>query len=256
MKKESETKNRIWIGIVGAFIGASIAAIPWIVAYVYAEMILSLLAILIAAGALTGYKKFKGEINENLPIIIVVISILVVTITTLIVIPLLILAKEGYAITLGNLKILYQYNDFTQAIIKDYVISIIFTFLGISGVVTNVKNQLRNDPNDKDIKAYVPNQSSFINYKMVNEIKESFLSLGAMSKETALPKNIIIDELKVTNPKLEFNNLRMQQIIRRYKGKYYFSERAVLSFWYRYLPLYLKIFFIMLVLFLIAMLFS
>ncbi len=45
-------------GILGAIIGGSIATIPWVLAYVYGNVMLSLLAVLIAAGELFGYKTF------------------------------------------------------------------------------------------------------------------------------------------------------------------------------------------------------
>ena len=59
-------KNYV-LGVIGSIIGALIATLPWILMYIYGEMMLSLLAILIAFGAFYGYKLFKGKIDKKLP---------------------------------------------------------------------------------------------------------------------------------------------------------------------------------------------
>jgi len=147
-----EEKNKSYLlGIIGGLIGGFIATIPWIMMYVYGEMILSLLAIIIALGVLKGYQLFKGKVDKKLPIIIVVISVISVTVATLLIIPCLLLIKDGEAASIENLKILYEYDEFVGAIIKDYAISVVFTFLGISGVVANVKKQI-NEGNTENIK--------------------------------------------------------------------------------------------------------
>ena len=68
----NENKNYI-TGILGALAGGFIASIPWILTYVYANMILSLLAVIIAMGALKGYQMCNGKVNKSLPIIIIII---------------------------------------------------------------------------------------------------------------------------------------------------------------------------------------
>ena len=105
-------------------------------------MILSLLAIIIAIGVLKGYQICKGKIDNKLPVIIIVISLLCVTVSTLLIIPLLLLGKEGLEVSLQNLQTLYAYDQFMAAIMKDFAVSVIFTVLGISGVVANVKKQI------------------------------------------------------------------------------------------------------------------
>ena len=129
-------------GILGGLIGGFIASVPWILMYVYGNMILSLLAIIIAIGVLKGYQICKGKIDNKLPVIIIVISLLCVTVSTLLIIPLLLLGKEGLEVSLQNLQTLYAYDQFMAAIMKDFAVSVIFTVLGISGVVANVKKQI------------------------------------------------------------------------------------------------------------------
>lgn len=129
-------------GILGGLIGGFIASVPWILMYVYGNMILSLLAIIIAIGVLKGYQICKGKVDNKLPAIIVVISLLCVTVSTLLIIPLLLLGKEGLEVSFQNLQTLYAYDEFMAAIMKDFAVSVVFTILGISGVVANVKKQI------------------------------------------------------------------------------------------------------------------
>ncbi len=140
-----EEKNNLILGIIGGVIGGIIATIPWVLVYVYGNMILSLLAILIAMGVLKGYQLFNGKEDKKLPIIVIVISVLCVSIATLVVIPSMLLAKEGITVSFDTLKALYNDSEFFGALMKDYVISVIFTFLGISGVVSNIKKKLKSE---------------------------------------------------------------------------------------------------------------
>lgn len=140
-------KNKNYIALLGAVLGGLVASIPWILMYLFGNMILSLLATLIAVGAIFGYKLFKGEYFKQLPIFISVISVIIVTLDNLVVIPLIELKQGGYIVSFSNLAILYTIDSFKTAIIKDYVISLIFTILGISGVIKNLKNQATTDEN-------------------------------------------------------------------------------------------------------------
>lgn len=143
-------KNYV-LGVIGSIIGALIATLPWILMYIYGEMMISLLAILIAFGAFYGYKLFKGKIDKKLPIIISVVSIIAISIATLIIIPGALLIEAGVDANIENFKILYEDSEFFSAIMKDYVISIIFTIIGISGVVINLKKQLNSGVSSEEI---------------------------------------------------------------------------------------------------------
>lgn len=134
-------KNYV-LGILGACLGGFLFAIPWVLLYVYGEVILSLLAALIAFGALLGYKLCKGEVNNKTPLIITIVSLVVVVVTTLLVIPAWLIAKEGLPINDFTFRLLYNSEGFTSAIMRDLVISVVFTFLGISGVIRKLKQDV------------------------------------------------------------------------------------------------------------------
>lgn len=129
-------------GIIGGIIGGIIATIPWVLVYIYGNMLLSILAAVIAFGVNYGYRLLKGKVDTKLPMIITITSLAIVVITTTIIIPLLLLGKEGYGATFQNLQILYGDSSYKAAVLQDLVISVIFTFLGISGTVRQIKAEV------------------------------------------------------------------------------------------------------------------
>lgn len=236
----SINKNESYIsGIIGGLIGGLIASIPWILMYVYGNMILSLLAIVIAIGVLKGYQLFKGKIDNKLPIIIIIISVISVTVATFIIIPILLILKEGLEVTSYNFEILYDYQPFVEALIKDYAISLLFTFLGISGVVSEVKKQVSEGTNN--IKISINDNQLNNQTEDIETIKKAFYNLNALDKYSAVEKEMILNEINDSNAKKLFNRLKIQQIIIKYKGKYYFSEKNEKSPIRRFFSLYLKI---------------
>ena len=62
-------KNNYLKGILGAFLGAILFGIPWVIVYVYGEYILSILALLIAFGSFKFYKLFGGKITKKTSLI-------------------------------------------------------------------------------------------------------------------------------------------------------------------------------------------
>ncbi len=242
---QSDSKHYA-LGTLGALIGAFVATIPWILMYVYGNMILSALAIIIAIGALKGYQIFKGTIDKKLPFIIAIFSLLAVIVATLLIIPMLLIIKDGYAPTIANFQLLYSSNTFTSAIIHDLIISVIFTILGISGVVANVNKQIKssNTPlNEIKISSTLSNPEANINQEeVVHSVKDIFVKYNATSKENAIDKDTILLELQeLENGKQLFNTLKTQQIIRKTKGKYYFSEKNEQSVGRRFITIFGKI---------------
>lgn len=209
----SEQKN-YFTGIIGAFLGGLIFTIPWILLYVYANMIYSLLAVLVAIGSLLGYQLFKGKVDKKLPIIITVISLLAITIATLVIIPILLLLKENIIATIPNIKLLYSESSFLSAIMRDYAISIVFTILGISGVIASIKKQINDGKVDK-IKIDLSNGN---NKKEKEKIKKIFVSHNALDELNMLDQ----DKLKDINENT-LNILINQHIVIKKDDKYYYS---------------------------------
>lgn len=240
IEEREEVRGNIATGTIGAFLGAFVATIPWILMYIYGEMILSVLAIIIAAGALFGYKKLHGPIDKRLPIIISVASIVSVIVSTLIIIPLLLLKTEGLEMSIDNLERLYKFEEFASAITKDLIISVAFTILGISGIVSSTKKQIENK---EDVKINFNNANTNMMNQNIEEARTVFTKLNALSKENAVSKEEVLANFENGNGKQIFNSLKMAQIIKKYQGNYYFNESYANSTLKRFLVLYAKIMF-------------
>ncbi len=224
--EEKKVKTSYITGILGAILGGTIASIPWVLMYVYGNMILSLLAVIIGAGAFYGYKLCKGKMDTKLPMIIMITSIVIVTIITFAVIPLLLLKNYGYYVNTANLKVLYQNSEWVSAIVRDYIISIIFTMLG-AGVVTNsIKKQLL--ANAENITLDLSNQGEQQKLKKdaIEVIKPIFERYNAVDKENTMTKEEVLAETEGPSGKIYFSFLKNSGIIKKVKGKYYYSVES------------------------------
>lgn len=238
----NQEKKNYLLGILGSILGGMILTIPWVLIYVYGNMMFSLLAIFIAWGALKGYILMKGTIDLKLPTIITIVSLICVSVAVLIIIPFMLLYKEGYAVSIENFQILYETSSFTSALIKDYIISVVFTLLGISGVVSNIRNQILAN---KDVKIDFSNQSvNNLQKENIKAFKEVFLKYNAFSKKNTISKDKVLEEVKIDTidqEKICFRNLKIGQYIKKYHGNYYWSLKNENSFIRRFLILYGKI---------------
>ena len=226
IKQEKSVKGSYLTGILGAIVGGVIATIPWILVYVYGEMMFSILAALIAAGELYGYKIAKGKINKKLPVILMVIALVIVTVTTLVIIPTLLIANEGISVNLTNISRLYENGEFATAMMKDFIISVIFTILGASIVTANIKKQLENNEG-QDVKLNLNNkeEKNEIKKATIELMKPIFTKYEATAPEKAMLKDEVIAEIDdKRKAKYSFNYLKQLGIIKKYKGKYYYSE--------------------------------
>lgn len=228
-------KKRV-LSYVGALLGGFLFTIPWILVYIYGEMLFSILATFIAYGALLGYKKFGGEINKDTKGVIISVSLIVITITTLIIIPLCLLYNEGYIVSFKNLKLIYSISEFKIIILRDLIVSIVFTIIGISGVISKLKSQVDEDVSNKKLGE-------------LEKVKIAFQKYNATNKYSAVDKYSILN--LINNDKALFNRLLISQIIKKYHGKYYFSEKAEKNTLYRFFSLYLKILAILMIIFIL-----
>lgn len=202
-------------GIIGALIGGLIASIPWIFIYVYGEEIYTIFALIIAAGAIKGYQLFKGKVDKKLPFIIATISLICVTIATLVIIPMLILTRAGGSLSLLNLKILYNDPTFVEAIMKDYLVSIIFTIIGISIAISHIIEIIKKNPNKEDLEIPLGGGTK----KDKETVKKYFIKRNATTEDTAISINKLakIKEHSLTA-------LIEDGVIIRKDNKFYYSK--------------------------------
>lgn len=145
-------KNNNLLGILGAILGAFVGAIPWILVYVYGNLMFSILAFIIALVSFKGYTLLKGKVTKHTPLIIGIISVLTVIISTVIIIPCLILLQKGFVVNMESLSALYNNSAFVSAIIRDLVIAVVFTMLGMSGVIAEIKKLSLNEEEKQEVK--------------------------------------------------------------------------------------------------------
>ena len=120
MKESKKASGNYFTGIIGAIIGGAIGAVPWIIAYIYGNMMIALLAILIAGGAYYGQKICKGKITKKVTIIITIISIIIVALVTLLIIPVILIHTEGMNTNLATIQYLYQDEEYESSIIYKF----------------------------------------------------------------------------------------------------------------------------------------
>lgn len=182
-------------GIIGALLGALIFSIPWVIVYVYLNYILSILSLLIAYGSLLFYKLFGGVITKKTSVLITISSLLAITISTFLIMPILLIAKEGNGLDLSYLEVLYASKEFTKAITHDYIISVIFTFLGIGGIIANINKVAYTNKIDTSSANSEEDITKAPLEEQIKYIKKIYEKYDAFSKEKAVPSNIITLDL-------------------------------------------------------------
>lgn len=201
-------------GIIGAIIGGVIGVIPWLLVYVYGGYMISLLALFIGIGASRGYKKMGGMMDKKTPLIIGIVSVIVVALSTLLIIPIMLVMKEGFSVNEYTLGLLYNSSEFMGALIHDLCISTLFTIIGIIPVTNDIKREV-----GVEIKSETNLKKQ---QKNIEKMKEIFTKLNALDKENAISyeeiKENFVDEDEKT-----FKQLKNMMIIKKYKGNYYYS---------------------------------
>lgn len=216
-----EKRGNYLSGVLGAFIGGLIAAVPWIVLYVFLNMITSIAAVLIGMGAYAGYKMMNGPKSKGAIGIIIVVSLIVVTLTNFVIIPFVYLAKDGYPISMRYYKWFFSSKELMAAMVKDYAFSILFTFLGVQSVIRTIKNDVDPVP----VQAYDATEGQDSD-DMVSKIKRVFVKHNALDKQNGIKKDVIMNELQMPQTMEVFQSMYVQKVIRKYHGKYYFDERC------------------------------
>lgn len=232
-------KNNYLVGTIGAFIGAIIGAIPWVLMYVFGNMMYSLLAIIIIIGSYYGYRVTKAKIDKKLPVILSIASFVSITITMYIIIPICLMAKSGVPINLQNFSYLYQSDAFSAGILEDYLISLLFCIVAISGIVVSINRQIKEGVDSKEIRIFAKDvDNAEFSKKDIEKVKNIFEKNNATNKENTISKEIILEELTSTfdetKGKRIWNYLTSQQVIKKKAGGYYFSKESQKNFLTRY----------------------
>lgn len=240
---EEETINQkqgsYFTGTIGAILGGLVGAVPWIIAYIYGNMMLSILAVVIAIGEFYGYKLFKGKIDKKLPIILMVIAIITVSFTILFMIPAIMIYQHGMAVSVDSLKYVYSLEDFSSGIIRDLLISVLFTLLGARVVTSNIRKQL-NQGTGEELKIKLGGELEEKRKQSIEVIKPIFEKYGAMDQEHTMMQEEVLAEIEDKNKALmSFINLKQCGAIKKHKGKFYYCEKnegtkdikALKTFW-------------------------
>ena len=208
-------------GIIGAIIGGAIGAVPWIIAYIYGNMMIALLAILIAGGAYYGYKICKGKITKKVTIIITIISIIIVALVTLLIIPVILIHTEGMNTNMATIQYLYKDEEFTSAIIRDTLIAIVFTAVGVAVVNSSIKKDLEEGVTNKE---QTPEEFAKEKQEAISKIKPIFEKYNAVSKEHTIDKIELEAELELNKiDKKLLTTLQSVEIVKKEKGKFYYN---------------------------------
>ena len=239
--KPKENGNYL-LGTIGAILGGIIGAIPWTLVYFFANYNIALLAILVGMGAIKGYTIFKGKFTKKTKILISIISLIILVSVELIVLPLI--YTVAYSVDLKAF-----YTEMRSGIIHDLIFTILFGLIGIAYSISKIstilaKQELEKNKNGEKITAEELRETE-INNSLANETKKDleilrrvFERLNAQDKKTAVEKQIIIEELEkenIENPEKLFKNYKRLDIIRKSKGKFYYSKNsevlATKSYW-------------------------
>ena len=220
-------------GTIGAILGAIIGAIPWALVYYFANLNTALLAILVGFGAIKGYTLFKGKFTKKTKVLISIISLIVLLGVDLIGLPLI------YSVTYSiDLKAFYT--QMKSGIIQDLIFTTLFGIIGIGYAISKIntilaKQQIEKNKPGENIdkeelrKIQVDNSVFKENKKDIEILRAVFERLNAFDKKTAVEKQSILEELEKENiekPEKLFKDYKRLDIIKKSKGKFYYSSKS------------------------------
>ncbi len=224
-KTKTQLSGNYITGIIGLILGGLIATIPWILVYVYGDMMFSVLSVFIAAGEFYGYKLFKGKIFKGLPILIIVMAIIIMALTTLAIIPSFLIMREGGIVSMAAIESLYQNEEFLSAILKDTTIAIVFTIIGASVITANIKKQIAIG-NTEDIDISNSKETEKMKKEAIAKIKPIFEKFNALGKDHGILKDELNAEVEDEDLKSALNMLKSFKIVKKSGGRFYFDEQA------------------------------
>lgn len=200
-------KNNKFLASLSALVGALIFSIPWIFIY-YLGYIASICAFIIGYGAYLFYKKVC-EIDSKSKYIIVTISVIVITFITFVVMPLMTAYMEGTSFTA-----LYANDSFVTALVKDYIVSLIFTILGISSLLKKINEEAKTD-------------NTLTEEEKIQKLKEIYQKYNALDKEHTISEITVLKELDFADKLSFLTKMEKKGIIVSPFKKSYFDEEAL-----------------------------
>lgn len=225
MEKKIETKKSYFLGIVGATMAGLIILLPLAFIYVYIDFPFILaVPIFTAIFEFYGYKWFKGKINEKLPTILLIVTIINILIMSLLFIPIALMVRSNITINIETIKNLYYNSKISLNIIQDLLIATIFGVLGVYIVSLIIKRKLLLNIENINLFSSDNKERQEFKEKAIKALKPNFEKYGATQKDKIFTKEELLSNSKNNDLKEYFNYLEQLNIIKKYNGKYYYDE--------------------------------
>ena len=224
MENEVKKKESYFLGIIGAIVGGIIATIPLAFGYANSEFIF-LLAITIVVPFLEfyGYKWLKGKIDNKLPIILMILTIFVVSIMIFAFLPATLLIKFRLPINFEEINAIYANRNIVINLLEDYLLSLVFGVLGAYVVGSITKRKLLLNISNINLFSSDNKEKQDFKEKAITILKPVFEKYVSIQKDKTITKEELLADIKETNFNDYFNYLRQLGIVKKYKGKYYYS---------------------------------
>ena len=224
MENQTAKKGSYFLGIIGGALGGLILATLVTFGYSFTELIYSLaLTIVIPIAEFYGYKLLKGEMDSKLPKILEILTIIVITVMMFVILPAVLLVKFGLPITWEEISSIYANRNIFMTILQDYLLSVVFAGLGTYIVVTIINRKLLSNVDTINLFSSDNKENQELKEISMSVLKPVFEKYGAINKETTITKEEILADIKDNNLKKYFDYLKQLKIIKKYKGKYYYS---------------------------------
>lgn len=227
MENKIKGKENYFLGILGAILGGLIISIPLAFGYIYSELLFLLAITVFMAGfEFYGYKWFKGKINNKLPIILLIVTIINILVMSLILIPIVLLIKSNVPVSFVAIKNLYNNNKVSIKLIQDCLFSLVFALLGVYIVSLVIKRKILLNVSNINLFSSDNQERQELKEKAIGALKPNFEKYDAMQKEKTITKEELLADLKGKDFNEYFNYLKQLNIIKKYKGKYYYSTNS------------------------------
>ena len=197
-------------------LGGLLFSIPWLLVYVFFNLSVGYLDCLIVLGIVLGYKLVNKEIYNDTKtrIYLIISSCLIALLNVLVLMPIIVMIKEGAGVTLESVKVLYTNKEFLSAVVVDVILALLMVLAPSIFFPVDFKN-IKTDKSD--IQTFI------------DELEKIFNKHGAITKETAVSKKIIKDDisnLEISKfKKLFYMDAIKSGYIKTTKGKWYFEPK-------------------------------